>query len=76
MSCSAMEKMIIGAVKGTPAAALSRTEQIWTRTRAQTPRHHRIDDSRSGVFTTDAESGPEIVGETSLHQEVEDFFAR
>ena len=76
MSCSAMEKMVIGAVKGTPATGPSGTEQIWTRTRAQIPRHHRIDDSCSGVFTTDAESGPETVGDNSLPQEIENFFCQ
>ena len=56
MSCSTVEKMVIGAVKGTPATAASRTEQFRTRTRAQTARYRRDRDTSSREIVSDPDS--------------------
>ena len=73
MSCSAMERMVIGAVKGTLATASSRTEHFKTRTRVETPKHRRHSDSSSGEFVTDPDSGSETVAEIDLERETEDL---
>ena len=73
MSCSAMEKMVIGAVKGTPATAPSRNEQFRTRTWAPTPGPHQVRGSSSKQLTTDLGSGSDTHGDFSALQEVEDI---
>ena len=72
MSCSAIEKMVIGAVKGTPATAPSRTEQFRTRTRAPNPGHRQIEDSSCEGITTGLGSGTETFGDISVLQGDED----
>ena len=73
MSCSAMEKMVIGVVKGEPATATSWTEQFGTRTRAQTSRPRQVGGSRSEGLTTYLQSGSETYGDLSALQEVEEI---
>ena len=73
MPCSAMEEMMIGAVKGTPATAPSRTEQFRAKTRAPVHKHRQVGDSSSEGFTTGRESGSETFGNVSMLQGDEDL---
>ena len=65
MSCSAMERMVIGAINGTPATASSGTEHFRTLTRAQTPMTRRDSDSRylCEGFVSDPDSRSDTVEE-------------
>ena len=68
MTCTTMEQMIIGAVKGRPATAPSRTGQ--SRSRAQTPRPQQAGSSSSEGFLTDPGQDSEASGDFSALLEV------
>ena len=53
MTCTTMERMVIGAVKGTPVTAPSRTEKFRTRARAPSPRSNRQAGSSSDELSVD-----------------------
>ena len=73
MTCSTMERMVIGAVKGTPATAPSRTKHFLTRTRAQTPKPLQSGNSSSEEATTDPGQDSESHGDFSALYEVGDI---
>ena len=68
MTCTTMEQMVIGAVKGKPATTPSRTGQF--RSRAQTPRPQQAGSSSSEGFLTDPGQDSEASGDFSALLEV------
>ena len=58
MTCSTMERMVIGAVKRTPVTAPSRTEKFRTRTRAPSSGSNRQTGSSSDEFSVDLGAQP------------------
>ena len=68
MTCTTMEQMVIGAVKGMLATAPSRTGQF--KSRAQTPRPHQAGSSSSEGFLTDPGQDSEASGDFSALLEV------
>ena len=72
MTCSTMEKMVIGAVRGTPATAPSRTGKFQIRTRAPTPGPYDTAGSSSEGLHTEYGSGSETYGDLSMLQDVSD----
>ena len=61
-SFTTMEKMVLGAVRGAPTTAESRTDHFRSRYRAHTP-HPRIDsDTSEGGTESDLCSGPPVPG--------------
>ena len=68
-----MERMVIGAVKGTPATAPSRTKHFLTRTRAQTPKPMQSGNSSSEEAITDPGQDSEAHGDFSALFEVGDI---
>ena len=70
MTYTTMEQMVIGAVKGTPATAPSRTGKFRTRVRAQTPRPQQAAGSSSEEFLTDPGQDSEASGDFSALLEV------
>ena len=68
MTCTTMEQMVIGVVKGKPATAPSRTGQF--RSRAQTPRPQQAGSSSSEGFLTDPGQDSEASGDFSALLEV------
>ena len=68
MTCTTMEQMVIGAVKGKLATAPSRTGQF--KSRAQTPRPHQAGSSSSEGFLTDPGQYSEASGDFSALLEV------
>ena len=73
MTCSTMERMVIGAVKGTPATGPSRTEKFQTRARSSTPGPNLSVRSSSEETLTEFGSGYESQTNMSLLQNVSDF---
>ena len=73
MTCSTMERMVIGAVRGTPATAPSRTEKFQTRARSSTPGPNLPARSGSEGTLTEFGSGYESQTDMSLLQNVSDF---
>ena len=67
-----MERMVIGAVAGTPATVPSRTDKFLIRTRASTPRPSEETGSSSEGLVTEQGSGSEIHRGASLLQDVSD----
>ena len=73
MTCTTMERMVIGAVAGTPATVPSRTNKFLIRTRASTPRpSEKTGSSSEGLFTEQC-SGSEVHRGASLLQDVSDI---
>ena len=70
MTCTTMERMVIGAVKGSPATAPSRSGQFRIRARAQTPRPQQAGGSSSEEFLTDPGQDSEASGDFSALLEV------
>ena len=68
-----MEKMVIGAVRGTPATAPSRTEKLQTRIRSSTPRPNQPVEFSSEGLPTAYSSGSESYADMSMLQDVSDF---
>ena len=58
MSCSTMEQLVIGAVKGKPATSSSRTEHFRSRIRAETPMPMRDSEFISGECTQEPNPDP------------------
>ena len=73
MTCSTMERMVIGAVRGTPATGPSRTEKFQTRARSSTPGPNLSARSSSEETLTEFGSGYESQTNMSLLQNVSDF---
>ena len=73
MTCSTMERMVIGAVRGTPATAPSRTEKFQIRTRPSTPGSNLPAGSSSEGTLAEVGSGYESQTDMSLLQDVSDF---
>ena len=74
MTCSTMEKMVIGAVSGTLATAPSRTEKFRSVPRSSTPGpNQRVGSSSEGILT-EYDSGSGSQADTSMLQNVSDFF--
>ena len=73
MTCSTMERMVIGAVRGTPATGPSRTEKFQTRARSSTPGPDLSARSSSEETLTEFGSGYESQTNMSLPQNVSDF---
>ena len=74
MTCSTMEKMVIGAVSGTLATAPSRTEKFRSVARSSTPGpNQRVGSSSEGILT-EYDSGSGSQADTSMLQNVSDFF--
>ena len=63
MTCTTMEQMVIGAVRGKPATAPSRTGQF--RSRAQSPRPQQVGSTSSEGFITDPGQDSEASGDFS-----------
>ena len=72
MTCFTMEKRKIGAVRGSPATAPSRTGKFQIRTRAPTPGPHDTAGSTSEGPRTEYGSGSETYGYISMLQDVSD----
>ena len=70
MTCTTMERMVIGAVKGTPVTAPSRTEKFRTRTRAPSPGSNRQVGSSSDELSVDLGSQPSPQLDLSTLQDV------
>ena len=70
MTCTTMERMVIGAVKGTPVTAPSRTEKFRTRTRAPSPGSNRQAGSSSDELSVDLGSQPSPQLDLSTLQDV------
>ena len=68
-----MERMVIAAVKGTPATAPSRTKHFLIRTRAQTPKPMQSGNSSSEEVITDPGQDSEACGDFSALLEVGDI---
>ena len=73
MTCSTMERMVIGAVRGTPATGPSRIEKFQTRARSSTPGPNLSARSSSEETLTEFGSGYESQTNMSLLQNVSDF---
>ena len=74
MTCSTMQKMVIGAVSGTPATAPSRTERFRSVARSSTSGpNQRVGSSSEGILT-EYGSGSESQAYPSMLQDVSDFF--
>ena len=73
MTCTTMKRMVIGAVRGTPATAPSKTEQFRIRTRAQTPGPIQTASSGSEGGVTDTGHDSETCGDFSTLLEVRDI---
>ena len=69
MTCTTMEQMVIGAVKGKLVTSSSRTGQF--KSRAQTPRPYQAGSSSSEGFLTDPGQDTEASGDFSALLEVE-----
>ena len=70
MTCTTMERMVIGAVKGTPVTAPSRTEKFRTRTRAPSSGSNRQAGSSSDELSVDLGSQPSPQLDLSTLQDV------
>ena len=70
MTCTTLERMVIGAVKGTPVTAPSRTEKFRTRTRAPSPGSNRQAGSSSDELSVDLGSQPSPQLDLSTLQDV------
>ena len=70
MTCTTMERMVIGAVKGTPVTAPSRTEKFRTRARAPPPGSNRQAGSSSDDLSVDLGSQPSPQLDLSTLQDV------
>ena len=70
MTCTTMEIMVIGAVKGTPVTAPSRTEKFRTRARAPSPGSNRQAGSSSDELSVDLGSQPSPQLDMSTLQDV------
>ena len=70
MTCTTMERMVIGAVKGTPVNAPSRTEKFRTRARAPSPGSNRQAGSSSDELSVDLGSQPSPQLDLSTLQDV------
>ena len=73
MTCTTMERMVIGAVKGTPVTAPSRTEKFRTRARAPSPGSNRQAGSSSDELSVDIGSQPSPQLDLSTLQDVSDL---
>ena len=73
MTCTTMERMVIGAVKGTPVTAPSRTEKFRTRARAPSPGSNRQAGSSSDELSVDLGSQPSPQLDLSTLQDVSDL---
>ena len=73
MTCTTMERMVIGAVKGTPVTAPSRTEKFRTRTRAPSPGSNRQVGSSSDELSVDLGSQPSPQLDLSTLQDISDL---
>ena len=73
MTCSTMEKMVIGAVKGRPATTPSRTDKFRTRARSFTPDSNTSVRSDSEGTSAEYGLGSESRADTSLSQDVSGF---
>ena len=71
MSYTTMEKLVLGAVKGTPVTTESRTDHFKIRNRAQTPRPRHLSDTCDGTRGND-DSGPGTDSTGELSTEGED----
>ena len=74
MTCSTMEKMVIGAVSGSLATAPSRTGKFRSVTRSSTPGPNQHVGSSSEGIQTEYDSGSGSQADTSMFQNVSDFF--
>ena len=70
MTCTTMERMVIGAAKGTPVTAPSRTEKFRTRARAPSPGSNRQAGSSSDELSVDLGSQPSPQLDLSTLQDV------
>ena len=70
MTCTTMERMVIGAVKRTPVTAPSRTENFRTRARAPSPGSNRQAGSSSDELSVDLGSQPSPQLDLSTLQDV------
>ena len=70
MTCTTMERMVIGAVKGSPVTAPSRTEKFRTRARAPSPGSNRQAGSSSDELSVDLGSQPSPQLDLSTLQDV------
>ena len=70
MTCTTMERMVIGAVKGTPVTAPSRTEKFRKRARAPSPGSNRQAGSSSDELSVDLGSQPSPQLDLSTLQDV------
>ena len=66
-----MEKVVLGAVRGAPVTAESRTDNIKIRNKAQTPHPRHLSESSDGTRGDD-DSGPGTDSTGELHTEGED----
>ena len=73
MTCTTMERMVIGAVAGTPATVPSRTNKFLIRTRASTSKPSEETGSSSEGLVTEQGSGSEDHRGASLLQDVSDI---
>ena len=74
MTCSTMEKMVIGAVSGSLATAPSRTGKFRSVTRSSTPSPNQHVGSSSEGIQPEYHSGSGSQADTSMFQNVSDFF--
>ena len=68
-----MERMVLGAVRGTPVTAPSRTEKFRTRARSSTPGPHQPVASSSDELSAGHSSRPGSHAEVSMLQDVSDL---
>ena len=73
MTCSSMERMVIGAVRGTPVAIPSRCEKFRSRARSSTPGPNQPVASSSEEFLAEHSSGPGSYADVSMFQDNSDF---
>ena len=73
MTCTTMERMVIGAVKGTPVTVPSHAEKFRTRARTPTPGPNQSAESGSDGFSDELSSGPGLQFDLSTLQDVTDF---
>ena len=73
MTCTTMERMVIGAVKGIPVAVPSQAEKFRSRARTPTPGPNQPTEFSSDGFSAELGSGPGSQLDLSTLQDVSDF---
>ena len=73
MTCSSMERMVLGAARGTSVAIPSRSEKFRSRNRSSTPGPNQPVASSSDEFLAEHSSGPGSYADASVLQDFSDF---